>query len=369
MHFSADKFHQRILDWYDHHGRKDLPWQKNKTPYRVWLSEVMLQQTQVKTVIPYFQKFIKNFPTTKKLAQAQLDEVLKHWAGLGFYARARNLHRTAQIIQSEYNGKFPTDLLELQKLPGIGRSTAGAIVSLSMNQSAPILDGNVKRVLTRLFAIDSFPYDSKTQKELWQLAENLTPRECCADYTQAMMDLGATVCTPDQPKCKICPVNKFCLGYKEGKPETYPVAKPGKKIPERSIQLLILYNSKDEILLEKRPPIGIWGGLWSLPETQDEDIVLWGKKNYHCTIGKIKHLSTFKHAFSHFHLHITPVLAQVKKWQPPLMESSAKVWYKLAQLEEAGLPAPVKTILQQLTQQTYDTHHPLPKTKKRSTRA
>lgn len=303
MQLQTKKIQKVILEWFDKNGRKNLPWQKARTPYRVWVSEIMLQQTQVTTVIPYFERFIKKFPDVKSLANAPEDEVLELWAGLGYYARARNLHKTAKIIQQEYKGTFPNDLLLLQELPGIGRSTAGAIFSLGMNQPAAILDGNVKRVFTRLHAIDGYPNASKTLKQLWQIAEDYLPNERAADYTQAMMDLGALLCTPTQPNCKSCPVQKYCLAHAQDKTTDYPTPKPTKSLPVRSSHFLILVNNQQEILLEKRPPAGIWGGLWSLPECgsnlsspheakRDAEfssisknvLKTWCRKNYACEI-------------------------------------------------------------------------------------
>lgn len=339
-------FQKLVLNWFAEHGRKSLPWQKPKSAYRVWLSEIMLQQTQVSTVIPYFQRFIKQFPTLQSLANAHIDEILKLWAGLGYYARARNLHRTAQIIQTQYHGKFPTDLETLQTLPGIGRSTAGAILALSMNQPAAILDGNVKRVLTRFHAVDGWPGETKVHQQLWVIAENYTPQIQVAEYTQAMMDLGAMICTRNKPKCNVCPLQKHCQAYQQGNMTDYPNKKSNKPLPIRSVHLLVLQNNKGEILLEKRPPVGIWGGLWSLPECSiDADIKSWCKTQHHCEISQLKHQPSFRHTFSHFHLDITPVVAKIKNWQPPLMESQAIAWHNPQQLETKGLAAPVKKLL------------------------
>lgn len=343
---NSTELQQTLCSWYDHNGRKTLPWQKPRTAYRVWISEIMLQQTQVSTVIPYFQRFMCTFPNIKALAAASEDEVLSLWAGLGYYARARNLHRTAQIIHNTYNGRFPRDSALLQKLPGIGRSTAGAILALGMNTPAAILDGNVKRVLTRLHAMTQPVNDSKTVKELWQLAEIYTPQKNIAKYTQAIMDLGATVCTPKQPLCTQCPWQTFCCASQTENPAAFPQVKQRKSLTSRSIYFLILRNQQGEILLEKRPPVGIWGGLWSLPECPiSADISAWCQTKYHCQIKKIETLPVIQHNFSHFRLEITPQLLQISKWQPPLMESSSKVWYNLKQIKDKGLPAPVSKIL------------------------
>lgn len=345
---SPSKFSQQVLAWFDQHGRKNLPWQNPRTPYHVWVSEIMLQQTQVATVIKYFQRFIKHFPNLSKLAAAELDDVLTLWSGLGYYSRARNLHRTAQIIQQQYRGKFPNDLEKLQNLPGIGRSTAGAIMALSMNKRAPILDGNVKRVLCRFHAAEGLPNDSQFITRLWELAEKYTPQTRVADYTQAMMDLGATVCTRSKPKCHACPLQKNCLAYQQGNPENYPNKKTTKTIPVRAINLLILQNNKGEIFLEKRPPVGIWGGLWSLPECPvNQDIKQWCEEKYFCKTKSHKTLQSFRHTFSHFHLDITPISIKINNWQPPMMDNDNLVWCDMDQLPNKGLAAPVKKLLSQ----------------------
>lgn len=333
------------------HGRKNLPWQQKKSPYHVWLSEIMLQQTQVTTVIPYFQRFIKQFPNLSSLAAAHLDEVLNLWAGLGYYARGRNLHRCAQMIEQEYAGEFPQNLIQLQSLPGIGRSTAGAILSLGFDHAAAILDSNVKRVLTRFHAIAGWPELSTVNKKLWELAELYTPTQQTetAAYTQAMMDLGALVCTRTQPKCDQCPLQTHCLAYNTGNTAYFPSPKPSKKLPIRSIQMLILVNQQQEILLEKRPPTGIWGGLWSLPECpSNADAKNFSKKYYYCETETVRQATQIRHTFSHFHLDIQAVVMQVNKWQPPLMESDRIVWYNIQQLQKKGLATPVKKLIQQL---------------------
>ena len=348
-HISAKQFQQCVLDWFKRYGRKNLPWQQNKFPYQIWLSEIMLQQTQVATVIPYFNRFITRFPTLSALASANLDEVLSLWAGLGYYARGRNLHRCAQTIEKEYAGKFPQDLTQLQSLPGIGRSTAGAILALGFEQAAPILDGNVKRVLSRFHALNGWPGLTRVNKKLWDLAEYYTPVKQIADYTQAMMDLGALICTRTQPKCKQCPLQTDCLAYKTTNPTHFPSPKPLKKLPTRSIQMLILVNQQNQILLEKRPPVGIWGGLWSLPECpMNEDTKHFSKKYYFCETEKPNKRNRIKHTFSHFYLEIEPVLLHLKKWHPPLMESDRIVWYNIGHSGEKGLAAPVKKLIQQL---------------------
>lgn len=348
MTLTTKQFQQKILFWFASSGRKHLPWQQTKSPYFIWLSEIMLQQTQVATVIPYFQRFIEYFPTLSSLAKADIDEVIRFWSGLGYYARARNLHRCAQIIEKEYSGKFPQDLLLLQKLPGIGRSTAGAILALAFNQPAAILDGNVKRVLARFHAISGWSGLSQVNKQLWTLAEQYTPKnKHIGHYTQAMMDLGSLVCTRTQPKCTECPLQGHCKAYTENSTANYPSPKPRKTNPSRAIKMVILVNEHQEILLEKRPPIGIWGGLWSLPECSiKENVKNFCKKYYHCEIEKpIKKYPLLKHTFSHFQLEIRPILIQVKQGHPPLMESDRIVWYNKHQFASKGLAAPVKKLL------------------------
>lgn len=348
MTLTAKQFQQKILTWFTSSGRKHLPWQQAKSPYLIWLSEIMLQQTQVATVIPYFERFIQHFPTLSSLAEADIDEVIMLWAGLGYYARARNLHRCAQSIEKEYSGKFPQDLLLLQNLPGIGRSTAGAILALAFSQPATILDGNVKRVLARFHAISGWSGSSTVSKQLWALAEHYTPKnKHISEYTQAMMDLGALVCTRTQPKCTECPLQSHCQAYIENNTTDYPSPKPRETIPCRKIKMLILINDQQEILLEKRPPFGIWGGLWSLPECSiTENMKNFCKKHYYCEIEKpIKKYHFLKHTFSHFQLEIRPVVIPVKQWCPPLMESERIVWYNKQQLATKGLAAPVRKLL------------------------
>lgn len=252
MKLIADK----LLAWYKKNGRQDLPWRSAISPYRVWLSEIMLQQTQVKTVISYFNNFTVAFPTVHGLANADEDEVLHLWSGLGYYSRARNLHKTAKIIHDQFNGIFPAAVSELEKLPGIGRSTAGAIAAIALNQTAPILDGNVKRVLTRLFAWQEWPGTTASLNYLWQRATELTPKKNAGDYAQAIMDLGATICTRSKPKCEICPLQFDCEAVKLKLITTLPKAKPKKALPEKATLMLIIKNQQQEILLEKRPPIG-----------------------------------------------------------------------------------------------------------------
>lgn len=345
-----EKFANSLLDWYDLHGRKDLPWQQDINPYKVWISEIMLQQTQVKTVIPYFLQFIKRFPTVEALAKAKLDEVLQLWAGLGYYARARNLHKAAKEIVQNYTGNFPNTLDDLTSLPGIGRSTASAILSISQGQATPILDGNVKRVLTRLYGIHGWPGDAKITKQLWDIAEQLMPSTRTGAYTQAIMDLGATICIKSRPLCSVCPFTNDCVAQKNKQQHLIPSPKPAKILPVRSVYMLILYHN-ERVFLEKRPPVGIWGGLWSLPECpMDADIKEWCKQKFGFRSLTMEYQQTFRHTFSHYHLDINPVLITIKKQANRVMDSASQVWYNINGSKPYGLSSPVKKLLQQLNQ-------------------
>ncbi len=343
---SGFRFSQRLLNWFDHHGRKDLPWQQAANPYRVWVSEIMLQQTQVATVIPYYGRFMQRFPGLESLADADQDDVLYYWSGLGYYSRARNLHKTARLVHDQHAGQFPQTLDEMMALPGIGRSTAGAILSLACGQRQPILDGNVKRVLTRFHAIEGWSGNREVQNELWELAERYTPRKRVADYTQAIMDLGATLCTRSRPYCDACPVQAACVAHAQGRVGEFPYPKPKKNIPVRKSCFLILKNRLGEVLLQKRPPAGIWGGLWSLPECgHDEEIETHCREQYGLEAGHIEVLPDRRHTFTHFHLQIQPLCIAVKAFSDKIMESGEFVWYNSASNEQRGLPAPVRRLL------------------------
>jgi A/G-specific adenine glycosylase len=351
-----NQFSQRVLSWYHQHGRFDLPWQKNPTPYRVWLSEIMLQQTQVNTVIPYYQNFIEAFPTLQTLALAEQDDVLKLWSGLGYYARARNLHKSAKIIFNEYSSKFPETLPELIALPGIGRSTAGAIASLSMNTFAAILDGNVKRVLARFHAVPGWPGLTKIQNVLWDYSERYTPENDHGKYNQAMMDIGATLCTHTKPKCNECPLHNDCSAYKEGSPSNYPHKKPKVKRPTRETHLLILQHAELGVLLEKRPSAGIWGGLWSFPECAILESI-----NEECRTklgheaSSITHWPAMTHQFSHFELIIRPVIIQVEPITDRVMDCKHQIWYNLSHALPGGVAAPVTALLSAIKQKIFHT--------------
>ena len=345
----ARRFCRRLLAWFDRHGRKDLPWQQPRTPYRVWVSEIMLQQTQVATVIPYFERFMERFPDLQALARAPIDEVLHLWSGLGYYARARNLHRCAALVMERHAGALPEELPGLESLPGIGRSTAGAIRSLGQAGVAPILDGNVKRVLARYYAVEGWPGNSVVLKRLWALSEALTPRERCADYNQAMMDLGALVCLRNRPACHVCPLKADCRGYAQGNPTAYPGKKPKKRIPVKSTRMMVLHDGKGRILLQKRPPSGVWGGLWSLPECPVEtDLERWCRESIGCEVTALQQLQQRRHTFSHFHLDILPARARVKNPNRRVMDGDEWVWYNPSQPDNRGLAAPIALILREI---------------------
>lgn len=342
-----NEFSEKILQWFDHSGRHDLPWQQQQTSYRVWVSEIMLQQTQVKTVIPYYERFMTTFPTLESLAQATQDEVLAHWSGLGYYARGRNLYKSAQIIQQQYGGEFPTEFEQVLALPGIGRSTAGAILSMAQKQRFAILDGNVKRVLTRFLAVEGWPGNKAVENKLWQVAEDFTPQQRFDDYTQAIMDLGATLCTRSKPQCDACPVQKNCQSYKLDQVKKFPFSKPKKIKPIRQAKLLILLNKKQQVWLEQRPQTGIWGGLWSLPQFETlaalEASLIPSMKTATVNSNSLVKWSEFRHTFSHYHLDIEPV--KVVQEAPAGWQGA---WHTFTQAQQLGLPAPVKSLLTQL---------------------
>lgn len=348
-------FARAVLAWYDKFGRKHLPWQQNKTLYGVWLSEVMLQQTQVATVIPYFERFIHTFPNVVALANASQDEVLHLWTGLGYYARARNLHKAAQTVRDEFGGEFPTHFEAVWALPGIGRSTAGAILSSVLNQPYPILDGNVKRVLSRYFAVEGWAGEKKVENQLWAFTEQVTPTDRVADFNQAMMDIGAMVCTRTKPKCTLCPLQTDCIAYKTDDVARYPGKKPKKTLPERETYFLIL-SHQGKVWLEQRESAGIWGGLFCFPQFPDKAALLAflmqkGITQYEDGVA-------FRHTFTHFHLDIYPVYVQLdgqetEKESEQSLLSAVKYWYDPANPELIGLAQPVKNLLQQFERNDY----------------
>lgn len=370
---TINPFARKVLRWYDKHGRKTLPWQRRPTPYRVWVSEIMLQQTQVQTVIPYFQHFMQTFPNLKQLALAPIDAVLACWSGLGYYARARNLHKTAQVIYHDYRGRFPTERRVLETFPGIGRSTAAAICALSDDQAEAILDGNVKRILARQHCLP-VPIESPVGlKTLWGIAESNMPSERCAAYTQAMMDLGALLCTRTQPDCLRCPVQASCQAFQSDRVADYPVLKKKVTIPTRHTAMIVLLREEailqqpQSLLLLKRPSAGIWGGLWCLPMCDPtESAVAAYLKTWKINLRKhtARTLPTFRHTFSHYHLMITPHVvlidaeqaSRLEKLEQPVdqmnsldrMEQTAFVWHLLGSSLPGGIPKPVSRLLQQV---------------------
>ena len=348
-----DSFAKNLLAWFDVHGRSNLPWQHPRTPYRVWLSEVMLQQTQVRTVIPYFERFVLALPELAALAAAPQDRVLGLWSGLGYYSRARNLHRCAQLCVEHHDGELPDTLDALAALPGIGRSTAAAILAQAHNQSHAILDGNVRRVLARFHGVHGWPGQSAVQAELWRLAESHTPSRRVADYTQAIMDLGAMVCTRSKPRCADCPLGDDCIARREGLTAKLPQPKPQKKIPTRELTMLIVRDSDGRILLERRPPTGVWARLWSLPQGDSLETASHSINAAHAFAnGRLSVLPEFAHAFSHYKLKVTPMLLQIETPEARIAEDPDRDWFATHELAELGLPAPVRKLLASLPPET-----------------
>jgi A/G-specific adenine glycosylase len=345
----ATEFAERLLAWFERQGRHDLPWQRDATPYRVWVSEIMLQQTQVAVVIPFFERFMARFPDLAVLAEAKPDEVLHLWSGLGYYARARNLHRAAQLVCSEHQGRFPERIEALQALPGIGRSTAGAILSLALGQHHPILDGNCKRVLARCFAVPGWPGRSPVLATLWALAETLTPAQRVAEFNQAMMDLGATVCTRSRPECSRCPLAERCQALAQGRVQDYPAPKPRKPAPLRVVQLLLIQDQAGQILLQRRAPSGIWGGLWTPPElAADADVADWCRDRLQAEVRRLEMLPPRRHTFSHFQLEMRPCWLQLASVSRRIGDEPDQRWVDPTQPGELGLPAPIAAMLTEL---------------------
>jgi A/G-specific adenine glycosylase len=337
-----------LLQWHRAHGRHDLPWQQNITPYRVWVSEVMLQQTQVQTVIPYFQRFVQHFPDVAALAAAPADEVLHLWSGLGYYSRARNLQLSAQRIVAAHGGELPGDLESLHALPGIGRSTAAAILALSRGLRHAILDGNVKRVLARVHSVAGSPAERAVELQLWQLAEQETPADDVARYTQAIMDLGATVCVRARPLCNVCPLQSQCRAFREDRVAELPTPRLRAARRERRVVMLLARQPDGQVWLQRRPDSGIWGGLWSLPEFDDRAAAQrFAASQLRAARLRRRALPTVQHAFTHFDLVITPLLADCDG-AAGVMDEAAALWYNPAQPARIGLPAPIQKILQQL---------------------
>ncbi len=345
-------FAERLLAWYDRHGRHDLPWKRPRDPYRIWVSEIMLQQTRVGTVIPYFERFMTRFPDVASLARATEDAVLGLWSGLGYYARARHLHRAARILLAEHGGELPRDPETLRALPGIGRSTAAAILAQAFDERHAILDGNVKRVLARHRAIDGWPGQAAVERRLWALAEALTPSRRVADYTQAIMDLGASVCTRARPRCDACPVAGDCLARASGEPTRWPRPRPRRPQPVRQTCFLLLRHG-DAVLLERRPPTGLWGGLWCFPQCDSRPEADRWLAEMAGPDAVWRELPGVRHAFTHFRLEITPLLCSLPE-NPArrVMDGGDRLWYNVRTPDALrGLPAPVRRLLESLRRQ------------------
>ncbi|MCW0374731.1 A/G-specific adenine glycosylase [Xanthomonas sacchari] len=350
MRQPSDTFPTRLLAWFDRHGRHDLPWQHPRSPYRVWLSEIMLQQTQVAVVIPYFLRFLQHFPTLPALAAADNDAVMAQWAGLGYYARARNLHAAAKRCVELHGGELPRDFEALHALPGIGRSTAGAILSQAWNDRFPILDGNVKRVLTRYHGIAGYPGLPAVEKPLWALAHDhvaAVPDGRMADYTQAQMDFGATLCTRANPACVLCPLQDDCVARRDGLVEALPTPKPGKTLPEREALALLLENAAGELLLQRRPPTGIWASLWTLPQADtDSELRAWYARWMRGrAYDDAEALPPILHTFSHYRLHLQPLRLRKVAMGDALGDNGDLRWVARADLSALGLPAPIRKLL------------------------
>lgn len=345
-------FAARLIAWQRMHGRHDLPWQNTRNAYRIWLSEIMLQQTQVSTVIPYYAKFLARFPDVAALAAAPVDDVMALWAGLGYYTRARNLHRCAQAVVERHGGAFPASVDELAELPGIGRSTAAAIASFAFGARATILDGNVKRVLARVFGVEGFPGEKKVENAMWTLAESLLPSNASDDevsaYTQGLMDLGATLCVRGKPDCLRCPFSADCVANVTGRQRELPTARPKKTVPTRRTWMLVLRDG-DAVMLEKRPPSGIWGGLWSLPEAADEAALATRAREFGGD-GAVSPLAPLTHVFTHFKLEIEPRLAEFDRGVGALaaLRDADTAWVSVSDLDSFGVPAPVRKLLESL---------------------
>ena len=348
---SDEHFTQRLLAWFAVHGRHTLPWQINPTPYRVWVSEVMLQQTQVATVIPYYERFMARFPDVQSLASAPLDEVLHLWTGLGYYARARNLRACAQTLTERFGGEFPERIDAVMTLPGIGRSTAGAILALARGQRHPILDGNVKRVLARVFGIGDDPSSKAALEILWAQSDACTPADNVAAYTQAIMDLGATVCTRARPACTLCPMNDGCVAAREGRQAELPGRKPKRTRPSREATLLIAQtgaSGSTAVLVERRPPSGLWGGLWSPPQFENEtDALDWCQRELVDAAPDPQDLAPIDHAFTHFDLRLKPLMVRCRP-KPVARDADDRRWYSLATPPRIGLPQPINQLFQRL---------------------
>jgi len=342
-------FAARLIEWQAIGGRHDLPWQQTTDPYRVWLSEIMLQQTQVITVVPYFRRFVARFPTLGDLARAPLGEVMAAWSGLGYYARARNLHACAKVLLGEHDGRFPQEPETIATLPGIGRSTANAIAVFCYGARAPILDGNVKRLLCRHFGVPGLPGTASVERQLWHLAESLLPQRCVANYIQAQMDLGATLCTRSKPDCACCPIAASCVARAEARTDLLPERRPRKTLPERRTRVLLLVDG-GRVLLLNRPPTGVWGGLLSLPEVPDRaEPSKYAADALGYAVSRFEQLPPLRHSFTHFHLTLLPLAGDARPL-PRVADRAGGCWMGRKELAGAALPAPIRSLLQHFLQ-------------------
>tara|TARA_R110001583_G_scaffold194720_3_gene366606 strand:+ start:156571 stop:157632 length:1062 start_codon:yes stop_codon:yes gene_type:complete len=344
-------FAHRLIEWQRQHGRHALPWQGGNDAYRIWLSEIMLQQTQVGTVIPYYTRFLERFPDVAALAAAPVENVMALWSGLGYYARARNLHRAAQQVVRDHGGTFPCSAAQIVTLPGVGRSTAAAIAAFSSGERGAILDGNVKRVLCRVFGIEGFPGEKAVENRLWALAESLLPETGVGSYIQAQMDLGATVCTRGKPACSQCPLADECVARLSGRISALPTARPRKPVPRRSVRVAVIVDD-GTVLLERRPPTGIWGGLLSLPEVpeQEAEVGNWVRERLGVDAGPGALLPLLTHTFTHFVLDIQPWRFDLVTRTVRAEDGSSTQWLPLADTADAALPTPVRNILRQMAE-------------------
>ncbi|HSN39394.1 MAG TPA: A/G-specific adenine glycosylase [Burkholderiales bacterium] len=346
-------FSRKLIAWQKRHGRHDLPWQNTRDPYAIWVSEIMLQQTQVAAVIPYYQRFLRSFPDIPALAAASQDEVLTHWSGLGYYSRARNLHQAAQIMARDYGSRFPEDYEQVLALPGIGRSTAAAVCVFAFGARRAILDGNVKRVLARYFGIEGYPGEKRIEDDLWRQAETLLPRRDIEAYIQGLMDLGAGVCARRRPRCESCPLRDDCIAHRRGLTGRLPASKPKKTLPRKTTVMLVLQRA-GEVLLEKRPATGIWGGLWCFPEMAlGEDIEEICARRFGARVTRQEPLPVLEHSFTHFRLSITPQQLQVTALAARAAEPG-HIWLPLGEAGTAAIPTPVRRILSGLRHDDYD---------------
>ena len=341
-------FASRVVAWQRTHGRHDLPWQNTRDAYRIWLSEIMLQQTQVATVLPYYTRFVAAFPDVAVLAQAPLDDVLAHWSGLGYYRRAHHLHQAAGVVVAQHGGEFPHDAATLASLPGIGRSTAAAIAAFAFGAREAILDGNVKRVLARHHGIDGWPGAPKVERALWNAANALLPTDEIEAYTQGLMDLGATICSRANPVCLHCPVSADCVARRERRIDVLPAPRPAKPLPQREVRVLVIEHG-GEVLFEKRPAVGVWGGLWSLPECAlDDDVRDIVRARFGADVAMRDALPPIAHGFTHFGLTMHPQRLAAARWPQRAEEGQGTLWLSPQDALAAALPAPIKKLVRSL---------------------